>query len=323
MTRRRGSRCIGVVLAFLLAAVLAPGRGLAETDDPDWTVTLKTKFLFNSHTSYEFGNPFSPFQSPLSRLEFPLESVWAGGEIRRRLGRLSVGVEYLSSVSDQDAGTFRDSDWDDEETPTRLSIYSESQCRLRPSWQVAADIDVQVADLVTLPAGFGVRPMLGFRFQRFSFMAHDGTQYTYDAYGRVDGVDPMPGDSISFKQDWYQLVAGLRLGYEWDRPPVLHRIAITSQVDWSYVFGRNLDRHLLRGDRTTREKTAGNAWHATLGVMFGLTESLDLGVEGEYLCIDTRGSHTWRDEGQSMTWSHGVRVWSEQSSVSVKVAYRF
>lgn len=323
MTIGRKSRCIWVVLAFLLVAACAPGRAQAEADDPNWSVTLKTKFLFNSHTSYEFGNPLSPFQSPLSRLEFPLESVWVGGEIRRRLGRLSAGVEFLSSVSDQDAGTFKDSDWEDEENPTRLSIYSESQCRLQPSYQFAADVDMQVADLLTLPAGFAVRPMLGFRFQRFSFVAHDGTQYTYDTYGAVDGVDSISGDSISFQQDWYQLVAGLRLGYEWNRPPVLHRIAITSQLDWSHVFGRNLDRHLLRWDRTTRDETAGNAWHATLGVMFGLTESLDFGVEGEYLCIDTRGSHNLHNQETDMTWSHGVRVWSEQTSVSVKVAYRF
>ena len=160
-----GLLCLAVVLACLFGAL--PARAATEQD---WIVTAKLKFLFGSHTSYEFGNPYSPYQVPLSRLEFPLNTIWAGFEVRRNLGRLSAGFEYLASLADQETDHFRDSDWDDDANPSRLSIFGETQCRVRPSFQLRADVDLQIADLVGLPDGFILRPLVGYRWQHLAFM---------------------------------------------------------------------------------------------------------------------------------------------------------
>ena len=319
---RPARRCLGIaVVAFVL--LLSPRSGPAA-GDPDWIVTTKVKFLFNSHSSYEFGNPFPPRQVPLSRLEFPLDSVWAGFEARRNLGRLSVGLEYLSSLAGQETNHFKDSDWDDDDAPQRLSIFGETQCRVRPSFQLRADVDVQVADLVGLPDGFIVRPLAGYRWQHLAFMAHDGTQYAYGPNGEVENSIVLPGNTISFAQDWCMLFAGARLGYEWRRPPRLHRLALLGQADVSHAWGYNIDRHLLRGgNRTTREYTRGLAWHVSLGVELGLTEHLSLGIEGDHLRIETTGVHKLTAYDYGFRFSNGVRAWSEQSSVIVKLDFRF
>ncbi len=125
-------------LVYLLIIMLAlQGVSAAETLEadppgnsvPNWSADLKLKNYFNSHTSYEFGNPFFPYQSPLSRLEFPLNTWWAGLEVRRNFSRVSIGVEVLRNLSGETDGSFKDSDWDDDDRPNALSIYSESACR--------------------------------------------------------------------------------------------------------------------------------------------------------------------------------------------------
>lgn len=321
---RRQGRAVFCWLCLVVAALLP--RPVPAADETDWQVTLKTRFMFNSHTSYEFGNPYAPYQR-LSRLEFPMESVWVGAAARRRLGRASLGLEYLTSLADHESGVMKDSDWDDESVPTRRTIYSESKCRMGPSIQLNADLDLELADLVRLPEAVSLRPVVGFRWQHLQFVAHDGVQYTYGQWGEPLTADTMAGDGISFEQNWYQYFAGLRLGYTWDRPPLLRWIRFDAQGDWSYVEGGNLDKHLLRGNRTTRERTVGHAWHATAGVTLGLTARLGLGLEWEYLSLTSTGSHRWKqvsgDSVMAMSWSHGVRVWSEQSSLSLKLDYRF
>lgn len=317
--RRLCRCCLTVALAVLLVPSLA--RAAAE---PDWIVTTKVKFLFNSHTSYEFGNPFPPYQVPLSRLEFPLDSVWAGFEARRNLGRISVGLEYLSSIAGQETNHFKDSDWDDDAAPQRLSIFGETQCRVRPSFQLRADVDMQIADLVGLPEGFILRPLAGYRWQHLSFMTHDGSQYEYSPTGEVLNSTTLSGNTIDFQQDWCMLFVGTRLGYEWRRPPKLHWLKLLGQMDVSHAWGYNIDRHLLRpGNRTTREYTMGLAWHASLGVELGLTENLSLGVEGEYQRIETTGVHKLTMFDFGFRFANGVRAWSEQSSISLKLNYGF
>ncbi|GAB7080618.1 omptin family outer membrane protease [Megalodesulfovibrio paquesii] len=292
---------------------------------PKIEVELKTKIMFDSWTSYEFGNPWAPYQSPLSRLEFPMDSIWTGLAVRGELGRVSLGMEFLTTLADQESGLMRDSDWDDDSIPGRLATFSSSACRMRPSYQFSADIDLQIADLVGLPEGVQLRPVAGFRWQQVSFTTHDGVQNTFDPTGVADSFDPLFGDTIDFDQTWRQFFVGVRLGYEWTDLPVLHRLAVHAQGDWSHVQGNNLDHHLLREDRVTRERTWGYAWHGLLGVSLGLSEQLDLDLEAEYLRIETTGSHEMiiRSMDTYINWSHGVRAWSEQRTVSAALEYRF
>lgn len=310
------------LIFFLIVRADAAGDG-SNLGDPSWQFSIKQKTLFNSHTSYEFGNPGPPYQTPLSRLEFPVDSVWGGFEVRKQLSRFSAGIEFLSSISDQDSGRFKDSDWDDAAINGRLTNYGETACRLLPSYQVVADMDMQVADLVKLPGGFDLRPVTGFRWQQLSLLAHDGTQYDYNTPGLPPNIVPLPGATIAFDQSWYHCFLGMRFGYEWQRLAWLHRLKLKSQLDWSYVYGENMDRHLLRGDRTTEQLTSGDAWHASLGVLLGLARNLDLELEADYLSIQTTGSHTLRDTGYVENWSHGVKVWSEQFGLTFRLGYRF
>lgn len=313
-----------LLLAFALAALLHPPAARAGDDSP-WSVAFKTKFMLNSQTSYQFGNPFAPYQVPLSRLEFDMDATWAGFEARRQLGRVSVGLGYLSTVRDQNAGQLRDYDWDDDTAPHVLTIFSASSCRMRPSYQFQADADLRVSDVLGLPSAVDLRPVVGFRGQQLRFMAHDGVQYTYDAAGNITSATDFAGDAIKFKQNWHQYFAGLRLGYDWDQPPLVRTLRVNSQLDISYVEGKNRDDHLLRGDRVTRDITYGHAWHAMAGLALGLTEGLDLGLELDYLRIETRGTHKFLDKtlGVGLNWLNGVRAWSEQTSVSLTLDYRF
>lgn len=316
-----------VVLALCLAfATMLPGQALAVDEDftKGWTVELKTKSMFSSHTSYEFNNPNPPGQL-LSRLQFPMKSIWWGAEVRKELGRFSTGVEYLSSMKNQESGRFNDTDWDDDASPKRMTNYGQTGCTLRNSFQLTADVDMQMADMVGLPPAFAVRPVLGFRMQRLRFMAHDGVQDDYNVPGAPAVRQALPGNTIAFEQYWYMPFIGLRLGYQWDNPPLLRRIKVSAQGDWSYTTGHNRDDHLLRGDRVTYERTVGNAWHAAAGVVFGLTEHFHVGVDADHLRIETRGTHHLDDGSYNIkfAWSDGVRAWSEQSSVMVKMGYTF
>lgn len=315
----------GLVLLLVLAV---PGPLRAETvgppeaaGDPDWSFALKTKVFMNSFTAYEFGSPDPPKYSPLSRLKFDMDSIWGGFAARRKLDRFSLGLEYMGSSVDQDAGRMRDSDWDGPPNPTHLSLFSESKNQLRPSFQLTADADVQVADLLGLGPQWDLRPLLGFRWQELSFLVHDGTQWDYD----TPDVWPLPGELLTFHQTWRQYFLGLGLGYDWGPVLGLHRLKVTGQADWAYVQGDNRDDHLLQPDRITREETTGDALHATLGLVLGLTERLDLGLEAEYLSLDTTGTHSLHNGPLhlNMKWTEGVRVWSEQTSLQLTLSYAF
>ncbi len=313
-------------LMLVCAAIITPtvyAGTEANSTEPTWQFEIKEKTLFNSHTSYQFANPLPPYQDPLSRLEFPVNSAWAGFEIRKRLPRFSGEIEFLTTIADQDTGRFKDTDWSDDTMPGRLTNYGETDTRLNPSFQVGADIDIQVADLLRLPEHFDFRPVLGFNWQQLSLLVHDGTQYNYDIAGAPPIIVSLPGSAISFEQDWYRYFLGLRFGYQWTSLPYLHHVKLQTQADWSYVRGNNLDRHLLRGDRVTLEDTTGDAWHGSLGVLIGLTQNVELGLTADYLFIQTSGTHTWREQGFNESWSNGVKVWSEQLGLQVKLGYRF
>ncbi|HQT26767.1 MAG TPA: omptin family outer membrane protease, partial [Burkholderiales bacterium] len=249
----------------------ASGADLPVAADKSWSVDVRIKNYFRSHTSYEFGNPFPPNQAPLSRLEFPLNTQWIGMEARRSFPRLSAGIEVSTNIRRQVSGANKDSDWEDSDV---LSIYSESGSRMEPSYIVRGDADLEVSDWLGLPDRIDLRPVIGFRWQRFSLVSHDGTQY-YPSSGGTVSPDALPGDSIQFEQTYRQYFLGMRAAYDLSGILPMHRLKLYTQLDWAYVEGNNEDRHLLRaGNRLTYEHTIGDAWHALLGLQCGLTENL-------------------------------------------------
>ncbi len=314
---------IVITLGSTAAAAVAQGAP-KEVPEKPWSVDLRTKYYFKSHTSYEFGNPFPPRQAPLSRLEFPMNSWWAGAEARRSIGRFSVGIEALRNVSSEANGVFKDSDWTNNANPNVRTIYSESDCRLDPSYSFRADLDMKVSDWLRLPARFDLRPVVGFRWQRLAFVTHDGTQYSSE--NNTYRVDALPGDGIRFDQTYWQSFLGVKAEYDLGKPLNLSRLKVRCQVDWAYVEGKNQDHHLLRaGNRFTYENTTGDALHASIGVKMGLTKNINMGVEFDYLRIQTTGTHRWVESVSptDMSWNNGVKVWSEQMNLMLNVEYVF
>jgi hypothetical protein len=315
---------IWLSLAFCFVGLTAIPASAGDMDS-SWHFALTQKTMFSSHTSYEFGVPYEPMYSPLSRLEFPLNSVWGGLTLRKNLSRFSAGLEFLTSFANQESGRFKDSDWADDTMTDFLTNYGEADTRMEPSYHLRADVDMNVADLLSLSEAFDLRPLIGFQWQRLSLVPHDGFQYNYEAPGIPPVIIPLPGDAIDFEQNWYRYSLGMRFGYEVQPSGWFRRMKFQTGLEWSYVYGENRDHHLLReGTRITEERTRGDAWHATLGLLVGITGNLDLAVEADYLNVRSLGSHTLRNDDFDMllTWMNGVRVWSEQCGVTIRLGYR-
>ncbi len=280
---------------------------------------IKAKRLDNSHTSYEFGNPDPPYQAPLSRLEFPLDSWWVGGELRASFPRFSAGIEVLQSAQGDAGGRMYDSDWDDNGV---LDTYSASRNRMETSYMANADADMEVADWLLLPDWLSLRPVVGLRYQHFRMVAHNGIQY--DLPGGTPTL--LPGNAIRFKQTYWQYFMGVRAAADVGKYIGISDLKLATQVDWAYVEGSNEDKHLLRaGNRFTFDDTYGHAWHASIGLKKGLWKNLFLGMDFDYLRIETTGSHRLlnRPLGTDISFGNGVKVWSEQKSVSMTLEYRF
>jgi outer membrane protease len=314
-----------LILFFAVSATQASDAEPGDSPANPWSIAPLARNYFSSHTSYEFGNPFPPYQAPLSRLEFPLNSWWAGAEVKLSFSRVSVSLEAMRNISGEADGQFKDSDWDDDARPGVKTIYSESSLRIDPSYTVRGDVDLKISDWVGLPSGFDLRPVVGFRWQRLSFVTHDGLQ-VYPAPGDTTPPVPLPGDGIRFEQTYRQAFLGVRSAYEWESPRYVSRLGVRMQLDWAYVKGDNVDHHLLReGQRFTYEKTRGDAWHASLGLDVGLTQRLSANLDVDYLRLDTTGSHRWVNAvfGEDTSSDYAVNVWSEQVSLTMGLKYAF
>jgi len=287
---------------------------------------VKVKRLDNSHTSYEFGNPDPPGQAPLSRLEFPLDSWWVGGELRASFPRFSMGIEVLQSAQGNVGGRMYDSDWDDASAPLDAKTdYGVFRCRMEPSYMARADIDMEVADWLGLPQWISLRPVVGMRYQHFRLNAYNGIQYDLTGV-RYEPILMPESSVIRFKQTYWQYFIGVRSGIDVGKYLGVSDLKLTTQLDWAYVEGSNEDKHMLREpDRFTYEDTYGHAWHASIGLKKGLSKNLFLSMDFDYLQIDTTGSHRWsvHSEGIDQSWGNGVKVWSEQKSISLSLEYQF
>jgi outer membrane protease len=144
-----------------------------------WEFKLDSKYFFASSTSYQFGDIDSGSDMPLSRLEFPINNLWMGGEIRRNFTRYSIGASALSSVMRNARGRMKDSDWENPDDFSDRTTFSLSANRVNYGVIAGGDIDVRVSDWLNFPPGLDIRPLIGFQWQKFSFTVHDGIQYDY------------------------------------------------------------------------------------------------------------------------------------------------
>lgn len=317
---------LATICLTILCLGPAPAALANQTDGAAWSVAAKVKRLVDSHTSYEFGNPMPPYQAPLSRLEWSLDSTWGGVEISRSAPKWSVSLSAMTNLSDEITGDMRDSDWEAGGYPKVRTTYSESNLRLEPSYDVRAAVDVSTAGWLGLPQGLDLRPVAGVRWQYFHFVAHDGTQWGLLPDGSTYAL-PMPGDVIRFKQTYWHYFVGLRLDWQ-PLPEANPGLRLKAQFDWAHVRGNNTDHHLMReGHRITEESTSGQAWHGLLGLEAPLGQSFFLELTAEYMTIKTTGSHRFYNDVEPYvideTWDNGVEVWSKQFSATITLSYRF
>ena len=83
-----------------------------ETPAWAWTIGYRSRTLVSSVTSYEFGMPAGvvPAWSPLSRLDFPLNSLWHGLGIGLQGPKREFHFEWLMPQQGID-GELADYDW--------------------------------------------------------------------------------------------------------------------------------------------------------------------------------------------------------------------
>lgn len=299
------------------------GREKWETINDNWSLGLLTKRLVDSHTSYEFGNPFPPYQTPLSRLEFPLDSWWLGGGLKGSYRRLGLEIKALRSIAGDTPGHMEDSDWDDDVRPDTQTVYSHSENYLEPGYMVDAEIDLDISDLIALPNHIRLAPAVGFRWQHFNFTTHDGAQYDLT---ENEGAVALPGNGIVFEQTYWQYFIGIRTDITGIQLLGIDNFDLFLKCDWAYVEGNNQDHHLLRaGNRFTYENTDGDAWRIAGGFKKTVSESLVLGLAAEYLTLRTTGSHRLVNNLYDIDFKfyQGVKVWSQQLSLTLSLEYRF
>lgn len=291
------------------------------------------RFLM-SHTSYEIGNPDAPFQKPLSRLEFPLNTWWLDFRLRRTCPRWSLGGRAGFRVATNTDGRMMDSDWENPNIMDMKTTYSESACNLERGFHFRVDTDVNISDWLCLPKGFEIRPLFAFQFQRLVLMAHDGVQWSVGDYsGEDDDMDldgatsamALPGNAIHFRQDWYLYQIGMRGTCTHDITKQIS-IKISGEADWGPAVGFNEDHHLLRdGDLFGYIKSSGNSLYFLVGFDMVIAKSFTFGVDMDYAYVRTNGEtrHYNGPTGENYKWTDGVKAWSDQTSLIGRVSYAF
>lgn len=270
------------------------------------------KYL-NSFTSYQFPNPYPPNQDPLSRLEFPIDQWFAAVKTGYVASAWSAEIRGFVNVTGVSRAMMQDSDWTDNDNPSQKTVFSESHCKMNRGFVV----DVKVEAAWRLNPESRLRPVAGWRIQRFSFTTFDGVQFE-------TGEQPldMPGEGIDFKQTFYHYYAGAVYRSSLDAgryASFLPSVNLSCALDYGLVTAGNEDLHLLRsGYRVTRERTRGHVWHGALKMAFLYTPSILIEVEGEFMRIVSHGSHLLTNPVQflDISWD-GTKVWSDQASISL------
>ncbi len=278
----------------------------------DWRYTIGFKKFFNSYTSYQFPNPFPPEQDPLSRLEFPIDQWFFGGDYIYDAWTWSASLDLWTNINKNSRAPMQDSDWDQANQPDQKSVFSESKCKLKRSWlgDLKFLIKPQVSFFRTL------RPIFGVRYQTFSFVTHDGNQISLDGYNM-----DLPGEGIEFDQSFYQYYVGGQINTTLKTAGLARYVSglgIGLVLDYALVSAKNQDLHLLReGERITTEITKGHCWHAEATASLPLRDNIRLQLDVDFKRIITNGDHQLTNSFLDVDFGfNGSRVWSDQLSAA-------
>jgi hypothetical protein len=302
--------------------------GWPETrTDKSWTVDYRMRWLFSSHTCYEFGTPptQSPTYAPLSRLDWSLDSPWHGLQIARKTTDWEVQFEWLAPMRRRIDGVIADYDWLTDTQPDHLDSLSASALRWNDGQMLDLGGSFHLCDCIVLGLPMEVWPMAGFRFQRFAMTGHDGIQIIGDDPSVPPPGTLLPGDLITFKQQYYIGYIGGQLRSTLNVPN-LPPVAMTFQGDWGATAGYNVDHHLFYEQfgvhRYTMEATHGGSMHLSLAGETALSKRISLGLQFDHTEIRTKGTHTWLTyddfgDRQRSSWGNGVKVVSDQNALTL------
>lgn len=290
--------------------VARPPSFTTTTPPSDLAPSVGLKKFVNSFTSYEFPNPFDAAQDPLSRLEFPFDQWFVGVRSGYAAQLWELEGQAWINATRESGLRMQDSDWDDETIPFQKTVFSESRCRLNRGILLDFSLGLPVLGLVP-----NITPVMGYRFQQFHFMTHDGFQEVFGG----PGMD-LPGDGIDFRQTFHHVFFGGKMRVEsltGGRSRAGGFAGIEVQVDYARVSARNEDRHLLRdGNRITIDTTRGHCWHVFAAAGFLLRADVLARVEFDFKRTLTTGSHRLLNDTFGIDFSFdGARVWSDQASL--------
>jgi outer membrane protease len=314
MVKRRVVVVSAIVYFCLLGSSGSAQEYLQYPANLGFSQSIGTIKFFNSFTSYEFPNPFPPNQDPLSRLEFPVDQWFLGGAISYAAPSWKLRSEGWVNLNKESNLKMQDSDWDDDFLESQKTIFSESNCRLNRGTLI--DIGCSIA--TPLEQSIPVRPVIGYRYQYFSFTTHDGFQASLDG-----AAFDLPGDGIDFRQSFEHFYFGLNWEQNLASPrlsEMLSRARLEVKFDYALVKGKNEDLHLLRtGYHKTADTTRGHCWHLAAGLDFSAADYLRARVFADFKRVLTDGSHRLTNSLHVLDFSwDGAHVWSDQASVTAE-----
>jgi hypothetical protein len=165
--------------------------------------------------------------------------------------------------------------------------------------------------------------------------AYDGYQIIND--GTLGPDLPPVGyhwteDEGTFKQQYSIGYLGAQLRGRLETR-ILPPIVLMLQGDWGYTQANNVDHHISGYEaqgvhRYTMEDTHGDALHFAISAeSLFCRDRFSIGVQADYMKINTTGSHRWVEYGNVVTpvdetWSNGVSVSSHQTAVTAFLRLR-
>ncbi|MFZ1934759.1 MAG: hypothetical protein WCB27_07665 [Thermoguttaceae bacterium] len=323
------SDCVGTPSCVQEPACCDSVCPAAQCCERVWTIDYRVKTLFDSNTTYQFGQPDNSY-APLSKLSWPLDSTWDGLQIGVEKPNWRAHFEWLAPMVHDTYRDQADYDWSGpNRDPASLSSSPE---RWTDGQMVELEGSFKLTDHL-LGTPLEVWPVIGFRFQRFDLMAHDGDQIINDGT-----LNPLPppvgyhwvGDMGSFNQQYYMGYIGAQLRRDCNVGNC-RRVTFVLQADWADTWGYNIDHHISGYEdsgvhRYTMDTTQGGAFHLALTAETPISCRFFLGLEVEHLEIRTWGSHHYVETGAQQvdqTWTNGVSATSDQTSLTAYLRARY
>jgi hypothetical protein len=296
----------------------------------------RMRTMFASHTTYQFGTSPQdpgPQYAPLSKLNWSLDSMWQGLQIGFEKPRWGAHFEWLTPMLHNSFGEMSDYDWSGaDRAPALLSVSPQH-------WTDAQTIEIEgeyklFDRIFTLPVAFW--SIAGYRYQRFGMMAYNGVQVINDGTMPIPDIPPVGyrwhEETVSLNQEYHMGYVGGQLRTTWYVSET-RSVDLTLQGDWAGTSGHNVDHHISGYEaqdihRYTIENTHGDAIHIALIAETPLSQHFSVGLQADHTEIRTTGTHRWLASGSGTlpideTWSNGVKVTSDQISITAFLRAQF